>query len=50
VPYTSAHLEGAESELVVKSGHGAQETPEAIAEIRRILLLHLKSPSKIRDR
>jgi hypothetical protein len=46
VPYASAHLEGAESELVVKSGHGAQETPEAIAEIRRILLLHLESAPK----
>jgi hypothetical protein len=46
VPYTSAHLEGAESELVVKSGHGAQETPEAIAEIRRILLLHLETKNR----
>jgi len=30
----------------VKSGHGAQETPEAIGEIRRILLLHLESAPK----
>ncbi|WP_204374375.1 esterase/lipase family protein, partial [Stenotrophomonas maltophilia] len=37
VPYTSAHLAGAQSELVVTSGHSVQETPEAILEIRRIL-------------
>ncbi|KLD76787.1 alpha/beta hydrolase [Xanthomonas hyacinthi] len=37
VPYRSAHLEGAESELVVTSGHSVQETPQAILEIRRIL-------------
>jgi hypothetical protein len=42
VPYTSAHLDGVESELVVKSNHGAHETEEGIAEMRRILLLHLK--------
>lgn len=43
VPYTSSHLEEAESELVVPgSGHGVHETPEGIAEIRRILLLHLE--------
>ena len=41
VPYTSAHLDGVESELVVKSGHGAHETPEAQEEIRRILRLHV---------
>ena len=43
VPYTSAHLNGVESELVVHSDHGAHETPEAQAEIRRILRLHLLS-------
>lgn len=37
VPYTSAHLDGASSELVVTSGHHVQETPQAILEIRRIL-------------
>lgn len=41
VPYTSAHLDGVESEFVVASGHGAHENPEAIAEMRRILHLHL---------
>lgn len=42
VPYTSAHLDGAASELVVRSGHSVQETPEAILELRRILRLHLQ--------
>ncbi|HSJ02814.1 MAG TPA: hypothetical protein VK956_10195 [Verrucomicrobium sp.] len=45
VPYSSAHLDGVESELVVHSNHGAHERPEAIAEMRRILLLHLKTVS-----
>jgi pimeloyl-ACP methyl ester carboxylesterase len=43
VPYTSAHLDGAASELLVRSGHGVQRTPEAIRELRRILHLHLES-------
>jgi hypothetical protein len=37
VPYRSAHMEGAESEKVIKSWHSVQEKPEAILEIRRIL-------------
>ena len=37
VPYRSAHLPGAESELVIPYSHSVQETPEAILEIRRIL-------------
>lgn len=37
VPYRSAHLEGAASELVVPFGHSVQEHPRAIVEIRRIL-------------
>ncbi|WP_353190834.1 alpha/beta hydrolase [Pandoraea pnomenusa] len=37
VPYTSAHLAGAQSERVIVSGHSVQETPQAILEIRRIL-------------
>ncbi len=40
VPYLSAHLEGAMSELVVSSGHSAQQTEPAIVEMRRILTLH----------
>ena len=37
MPYHSAHLEGAASELVVPFGHSVQEHPRAIVEIRRIL-------------
>ena len=42
VAYTSAHLEGAASELVVRSGHGVCETPDAQREIIRILGLKLQ--------
>lgn len=41
VPYTSAHLAGAASEVVIPSWHTVQETPAAILELRRILRLHL---------
>jgi len=41
VPYTSAHLDGALSEKLIKGGHSIQETPEAVLELRRILRLHL---------
>jgi len=37
VPYSRAYLEGALSELIVTSGHGVQEMPEAILAVRRIL-------------
>ncbi|MBX6311666.1 MAG: alpha/beta fold hydrolase [Isosphaeraceae bacterium] len=40
VPYRSSHLDGVASELVVRSDHGVQKAPEAILEVRRILLLH----------
>ncbi|MFV0337277.1 MAG: esterase/lipase family protein [Chthoniobacterales bacterium] len=38
VSYRSSHLEGTRSEKIVPSGHGANENPEGIEEIRRILL------------
>jgi hypothetical protein len=41
VPYWSSHLEGAKSELIVNSGHGAQYNPQAIGEVTRILKLNL---------
>jgi pimeloyl-ACP methyl ester carboxylesterase len=44
VSYRSAHLEEAVSERVVRSGHSVQSHPEAIEEIRRILLEHLYGP------
>jgi pimeloyl-ACP methyl ester carboxylesterase len=42
VKYTSAHIEGVESELVVRSGHSCQGNPATIEEVRRILLEHLR--------
>jgi pimeloyl-ACP methyl ester carboxylesterase len=42
VKYSSAHIEGVESEKIVHSGHSAQGNPAVIEEIRRILLLHLQ--------
>ena len=41
VPYKSAHLDGAKSEVIIKGGHSIQETPEAVLELRRILRQHL---------
>ncbi|MBE2285117.1 MAG: alpha/beta fold hydrolase [Prosthecobacter sp.] len=41
VPYSSSHLEGVRSELVVRSDHSVHERPEAIEEMRRILRQHL---------
>jgi len=40
VKYTSAHLDDAESELVIHSGHAVHGHPLAIAEVRRILYRH----------
>ncbi len=46
VPYQSAHWDGAQSEIIIPSGHSVQETPEAIIEIRRILYEHLNKLPK----
>lgn len=43
VPYASAHLDGAASELVIPSAHSVQENPLAILEIRRILREQLRA-------
>ncbi len=41
VKYASAHVEGVESELVVRSPHsGMQAAPETVEEVRRIFLAH----------
>jgi len=45
VKYTSAHVDYAESEFVVRSFHSCQDKPAAIEEVRRILHEHLKSAS-----
>jgi hypothetical protein len=41
VPYRSAHLDSAQSEKIIPYGHGGYQSPEAIAELLRILRLHL---------
>lgn len=41
VAYASAHLDGMESEFIVRSGHSCQDHPFTIEEMRRILLKHL---------
>jgi len=43
VDYSSSHLEGAKSERIVKSLHGAHWTQQASDEVRRILLAEVKS-------
>ena len=41
VKYTSAHIDGVASELIVRDGHSTQATPATIEEVRRILYAHL---------
>jgi pimeloyl-ACP methyl ester carboxylesterase len=41
VPYWSSHLDTAQSELIVPTDHGAMNHPNAVKEIRRILLQQL---------
>jgi pimeloyl-ACP methyl ester carboxylesterase len=41
VPYWSSHLDGAQSECIVPGPHGSCELPQTIAELDRILRLHL---------
>jgi len=41
VEYASAHLDGVQSEKVVRSGHSSQGQPETVLEVGRILLEHL---------
>jgi pimeloyl-ACP methyl ester carboxylesterase len=44
VPYWSSHLPGAQSELIVRGGHGVIDNPDAIREFIRIL--HLEQRPK----
>ena len=41
VEYSSAHLDEAVSELVVRHAHSCQGVPATIGELRRILFVHL---------
>jgi pimeloyl-ACP methyl ester carboxylesterase len=47
VSYQSAHLDGVASELVIRAGHSVQSDPHAVAEVRRILLLHLAETCRV---
>ena len=40
VKYSSAHIDGVESEKIVRSGHSMQGNPETIQEVKRILIEH----------
>jgi hypothetical protein len=42
VEYWSSHLDSAQSEKIVPGPHGACELPETIAELRRLLHVHLR--------
>ncbi len=43
VAYSSAHVDYAASELIVRSFHSCQDKPSTIEEVRRILLEHLSA-------
>ncbi|HET7238783.1 MAG TPA: alpha/beta fold hydrolase [Terrimicrobiaceae bacterium] len=43
VPYSSSHLDGAQSELIVPSAHNAHQNQQAIEEVRRILKLDVRA-------
>ena len=43
VKYSSAHIEGVESEKIVNSPHSMQSNPETIQEVKRILRKHANS-------
>jgi triacylglycerol esterase/lipase EstA (alpha/beta hydrolase family) len=46
VPYWSSHQASALTELVVPADHGAYKHPEAVAEIKRLLLLDAAGPAR----
>src|SRR5438067_7512975 len=48
VPYWSSHLDGAKSECIVPGPHGSCELPQTIAELDRILRLHLGTSNNSR--
>jgi len=46
VPYWSSHMDDAKSELIVPSAHPAHQNPQAIEEVRRILMLNARSSDR----
>ncbi|MBV8970639.1 MAG: hypothetical protein JO331_16500 [Verrucomicrobia bacterium] len=49
VAYSSSHLDGAESELDVKTGHSVTHSPKTEEEVLRILELNLRHPRTLSD-
>jgi hypothetical protein len=49
VPYWSSHLDGAQSEVIVRSGHGVFSNPQAVQEVIRILRLASEGKGKNSD-
>ena len=49
VPYASSHLDGASSEIVVRSGHSVCEKPDAQREVIRILRLELNREKGVNE-
>jgi pimeloyl-ACP methyl ester carboxylesterase len=49
VPYWSSHMDGAQSEVIVDSGHSAHRNPVAVQELKRILRLHLQETGRARS-
>ena len=47
VSYRSAHLDGAASEHIVTATHTCEANPQVIAEVRRILMVHLSEGTGI---
>ena len=47
VPYDSSHLDGAKSELVVRSGHNVCQNPDAQREVIRILRTELEREQRV---
>ena len=43
VPYWSSHLDGAQSERIVPSGHPGHQNKQGMEEVDRILRLNLRS-------
>jgi len=48
VPYWSSHLDGARSGVIVPGPHGSESLPQTIAELQRILRLHLRRSGEAR--
>ena len=50
VKYMSAHIDGVESEKIIRSSHSVQGNPEAILEVKRILHEHAEKLPALYDK